>query len=103
MYTFKEISDKNGGLYFILKDDVTVAYIRIKFGIVNLYPVVDNDICWGICLDSWIFDDIEKTELTDEESEKIKDECQKYVDEFWSELENEDEDQELETYDSDKN
>lgn len=91
MYTFKSISDKNGGLYLILKEDITVAYLRIRFGVVNLYPVVDNDICWGIVLDSWIYDDIDKIDLTEEETSKIFSECENPITEFLEELEKEEE------------
>ena len=87
MYTFKKIENpKNGGLYIVQQNDEDVAYLRISYGVVMLYPYVDGDVHWGVVLGSWIFDDLKKKELTKEEADKILGECPALIDEFLEEL-----------------
>ena len=87
MYTFEKITDTTGGLYIIKNNEISVAYLRIKYGIVNLYPLIDDEVCWGIILKSWVFDDVDKASLTKEEDKKICSECETPIEEFLEELE----------------
>ena len=88
MYTFKDPIEENkikhGGLYDIFDENgEQVAYLRIKYGIVSLYPMIDDEPAWGIVLGTWIFDDYNKTSLTDEEANTIKEESIGLIDEFF--------------------
>ena len=88
MYTFnystEENKQKHGGLYDVLDENgEQVAYLRIKYGIVSLYPMLDDEPAWGIVLGTWIFDDYNKTSLTDEEANTIKEESISLIDEFF--------------------
>lgn len=101
MYTFKKIENpKNGGLYIVQKNDEDVAYLRIGYGVVVLYPYVDMEVHWGIVLGTWIFDDLKKKELTKEEADKILGECPALIDEFLEELDEADEPEDDTEHDS---
>ena len=87
MYKFEKTSDNTGGLFNVLKNDILVAYIRIKFGVVNLYPVLDDETAWGIVLGSWIVGDIDKTTLTAEEEKNIMYESTLALEEWFEDFE----------------
>lgn len=87
MYTFEQTNDTKGGLCNVIKNGKTIAYLRIKYGIVTLYPVIDDEVAWGIMLKTWIFDDFEKKTLSKEELDKICNECDEPLNDFLSEQE----------------
>ena len=86
MYKFEKTTNNTGGLFNVLKDGALVAYIRIKYGVVNLYPILDDEIAWGIVLGSWVFDDINKTTLSDEEEKNILYESTVALEEWFEEF-----------------
>lgn len=94
-YFVKCEKNTNGRLYDIFKDETEenkIGILKMRYGILYLFPVIEDEIMWGVELDAWVFNDMDKNELNEEEQEKIFSECEIDLIEYFSEEDENDDD-----------
>ena len=85
-YFVKSEKNKSGRLYDIYEDDnreTRLGVLQMRFGILYLFPVIEEDILWGDVLNSWIFEDVNKSELEEDEKTEIFAKCINEIKEFF--------------------
>ena len=85
-YFVKCENNTNGRLYDIFEDETEenrLGVLKLRYGILYLFPVVEDEILWGTELDAWVFDDINKNSLNEAEQIKIFAECVDEIKEYF--------------------
>ena len=71
-------NNKNGHLYNIFENDAQenqIGLLKMRYGILYLFPVINTEVIWGEELGAWVFDDINKRDLNEEEKINIFAKC----------------------------
>lgn len=85
MYRFSKLDGKNGNMYDIYDESTLerVGLLKMRPGTLYLFPVVEDDVVWGDPLDTWVYDDIYKSELDEAEKIVVFNESREALDEYF--------------------
>ena len=91
MYKFVKPENGKDKLFYIYENEELnecIGLIRMKDGIATMFPMIYDEVGWGIPIESWFYDDISKTDLTPDEEAKMLAEAQTAMREYKEEIAN---------------